>query len=411
MMKILVINCGSSSIKYQAYDMPGKRLLARGLVERIGEPAGLFVHRRDSEKFESESRVADHQAAMTLVLEALTHPERGVVKSIREIGAVGHRVVHGGEAYSAPVLIDGDVEQAIEDYGELAPLHNPPNLVGIRAARAALPGVPMAAVFDTAFHQTLPPEAYLYPLPYEIYEKYRIRKYGFHGSSHQYVASRTAELLRRDPAAGLKLVTCHLGNGCSLAAVRDGKSVDTSMGFTPLAGVMMGTRSGDIDPCVPLYLQGKPEFARPGDVDRMLNKHSGLLGVGGVSNDMRNCIETAERDGPKSRAALALDMFAYRIRFFIGAYTAVLGGLDAIALTGGIGENSHPMRARILDGLGGVGAKMDPERNAAMTGGKEGSIAAAGSACEILIVPTDEEGFIAAETHRLCGEARPATAG
>ena len=398
-MIVLVINCGSSSLKYQLYDMPARTVLARGVVEKIGAPDSSLAHRRGEEKFTVETGIPDHQEAVRHVMDMLVHPERGVLRSVREIGAVGHRVVHGGEHYSESVVIDSEVIRTIDEMSELAPLHNPANLMGIRAVAKALPHVPMTAIFDTAFHQTIPPCAYLYPLTYSLYEKYHIRKYGFHGSSHQYIARRSAQLLGK-PADAVNVIICHLGNGASITAVAGGRSVDTTMGFTPLAGLMMGTRSGNIDPAIVTYLQGKPEYAGAAAIDRLLNKESGLLGISGVSNDMRALGEAAAAN---PRARLALDMFAYRVKIFIGAYAAVLGRVDAVVFTAGIGENDAQMRADSLSNLkDSLGIEIDEKKNRAAIRGWEGDVAAPGSRVRVLVVPTDEEGFMADETHRLC---------
>ncbi len=401
-MIVLVVNCGSSSIKYQLYNMPEKKVLAKGLCEKVGESASLLTHRRGDEKFEFAQPIPNHKVGIELILDCLTNPAKGgVLADVKEISAVGHRVVHGGESYSDAMRIDQDVISCIEDCSELAPLHNPPNLIGINECRAALPGVPMVAVFDTAFHQTLPREAYLYPLPYEMYEKYRIRKYGFHGTSHAYVAHRTAALLNK-PVSDLNIITCHLGNGSSMAAVRGGKSIDTTMGFTPLAGLMMGTRCGDIDPAVIPYLLSKPEYKDFASVDKMMNKQSGLLGVSGVSNDMRDLQADADKSGKDSRSQLAIDMFCYRIKFFIGAYMALLGRVDAICFMGGIGENGAIVRAKSVSNLDNYGIVLDADKNAGLRGGKEGEISASVSKVKVLVVPTDEEGWIAEETFNLC---------
>ncbi|MCC8191124.1 MAG: acetate kinase [Planctomycetes bacterium] len=400
-MIVLVINCGSSSIKYQLYEMPSKIVLAKGLAEKIGEEGSVLTHRRGEEKFELREAIPNHKVGITRILGCLTAPDMGVLKDVKEIGAVGHRVVHGGERYSEAVRIDQDVITCIEECSDLAPLHNPPNLIGIHECRAALPGVPMVAVFDTAFHQTLPREAFLYGLPYEAYEKYRIRKYGFHGTSHAYITHRAAEFLAK-PLSETNLITCHLGNGCSMAAVRGGKSVDTTMGFTPLAGLIMGTRSGDIDPAIIPYLMSKPEYAKVSEVDTLLNKKSGLLGISGVSNDMRNLAADAAKGGSDSRAQLAIDMFCYRVKFFVGAYLAILGRVDAICFMGGIGENGAAVREQSLANLENYGIAIDREKNATVFGGKEGDIGMEGCKTRVLVIPTDEEGWIAAETFGLC---------
>jgi acetate kinase len=400
-MKVLIINCGSSSIKYQMYDMPGKKTLAKGLAERIGEKAGRLTHRRGEEKFEHDQVIPDHKTGIEMILARLVSPELGVIMNVKEIGAVGHRVVHGGERYSDAMRIDQDVIACIEECCDLAPLHNPPNLVGIQECSAALPGVPMVAVFDTAFHQTLPKEAYLYGLPYEIYERYRIRKYGFHGTSHAYVTNRAAALLGK-PESEINIITCHLGNGSSMTAIRNGKSVDTSMGFTPLAGLVMGTRSGDIDPAIIPYLMSKQEYSRLNDIDRLLNKQSGLLGISGVSNDMRNLQDEAAGSEPSSRAKLAIDIFCYRIKSFVGQYLAILGRVDAICFMGGIGENGVAVREQCLAGLEDLGIAVDPDKNRNSPRGQECDIARDNSKSRVFVIPTDEEGWIAEETYKRC---------
>ncbi|MDR1611704.1 MAG: acetate kinase [Planctomycetota bacterium] len=394
-MIVLVINCGSSSIKYQLYDMPDKKVLAKGLAEKVGGDGSFLTHRRGGEKFGISKPIPNHKVGIGLILSCLTDLNMGVIENVKEIGAVGHRVVHGGERYSGAMRIDQDVLTCIEECCDLAPLHNPPNLIGIHECRNALPGVPMVAVFDTAFHQTLPKQAFLYALPYEIYERYRIRKYGFHGTSHAYITRRAAEILGK-PVDSVNLVTCHLGNGCSMAAVRNGKSVDTSMGFTPLAGLVMGTRSGDIDPAIIPFLMSKPEYAKISEVDKMLNKKSGLLGISGISNDMRNLDEAAAKDGDDSRAQLAIDMFCRRVKSYIGQYLAVLGKADAIVFTGGIGENSPVVREKTAGGLELFGVMFDRVKNSDPAGAFDLSMP--GSRIKVLVVPTDEEGWIAEET-------------
>ena len=380
-MNVLVLNCGSSSIKYQLFDMPEGAVLAKGGITRIGESG--------------EDSVPDHRAAVARMLKELMDPERGAIGSVDEIDACGHRVVHGGEACSGSRLIDDEMVALIDSFSDLAPLHNPPNLTGIREMRQALGDTPQVAVFDTAFHQTIPEYAYRYALPDELYREHRIRRYGFHGTSHRYVAERAQALLgvARDEA---DLITCHLGNGCSITAVKGGNSVDTSMGFTPLEGVMMGTRSGSFDPAILFYLQAKGYAADA--LDRIVNKESGLLGISGASNDVRD-LEDAAADG-NGRAELALEMFAYQVRKTIGAYLAVLGGCRAIVLTGGIGENAVTMRARILEGLDGLGIVLDAERNTAVAGG-ERDIAADASPVRVLVIPTDEERAIAEQTYTI----------
>ncbi len=399
-MIVLVINCGSSSIKYQLYKMPEKAVLAKGLVEKIGESGSRLIHKSDKGKHEAEVAVRNHKAGMSEILRILTDATHGVIEQIGEIGAVGHRVVHGGEAYSGSVLIDDKVLACVEDFCDLAPLHNPPNLTGIREAQEALPGVPMVAVFDTAFHQTIPPHAYLYALPHELYEKYRVRKYGFHGTSHAFVTHRTAELLGK-PLDQTNIITCHLGNGGSMAAVKNGKGIDTTMGMTPLPGVVMGTRCGDIDPAIIFYLLGKDEFADPKKIDNLLNKKSGLLGISGVSNDMRDLEELAANNGGHPRAQLALDIFNYRLKFYIGAYMAILGQVDAIVFTGGIGENGSHVRSASCGNLSAFGIEIDEAKNKGTIRGKEGIISTSGSKVKVMVVPTDEEGWIATETYEL----------
>ena len=400
-MIVLVVNCGSSSIKYQLYNMPEKKVLAKGLAEKVGESTSLLTHRKGGEKFEIAKPIANHKIGIEMILACLTDAKMGVLSNVKEISAVGHRVVHGGEAYSDAMRIDQDVLGCIEECADLAPLHNPPNLIGINECRAALPGVPMVAVFDTAFHQTLPRHAYLYALPYEMYEKYRVRKYGFHGTSHAYITHRAAQILGK-PVNDLNIITCHLGNGCSMAAVKNGKSVDTTMGFTPLAGLVMGTRSGDIDPAIIPFLVNKPEYSKVADIDKMLNKKSGLLGVSGVSNDMRDLAADAAKNGPDSRSQLAIDMFCYRVKSYVGAYMAVLGRVDAVCFMGGIGENGADVRAGCLSNLENYGLSLDAEKNRATLLGKEGDISSPGSKVKILVIPTDEEGWIAEETFKLC---------
>ncbi|OQA00185.1 MAG: Acetate kinase [Planctomycetes bacterium ADurb.Bin401] len=391
-MKILVINAGSSSIKYQLFEMPAEKVLAKGLLEKIGEETSKLTHTSDTKEHKIEKRAADHAAGMKLILDALVDPTVGVIKDISEINAVGHRVVHGGEEFTDSCIINEHVIGSIERFADLAPLHNPPNLTGIKAAQTALPGVPQAACFDTAFHTSLPQTAFIYALPYEIYEKYRVRKYGFHGTSHKYVAQRGAVLLgkRTDKA---NLITCHLGNGCSMAAVKEGKSVDTSMGLTPLEGLVMGTRTGDFDPAILFYLSDKGYSVN--DLNKMCNKASGLLGISGVSNDMRNL--RAQADAGNKRAQLAIDIFCYRIKRYIGAYTAVVGRLDAIVFTGGIGENAPDVRFQSCGGLEQIGVDIDAELNK-NTIRKEGTISTADSRVKVFVIPTNEELAIAQDT-------------
>jgi len=394
-VKVLIINCGSSSIKYQLYRMPEEKVLAKGAIERIGEPGSRLVQRSDGAKHEVKTDIADHEEAMALILNTLVSKDAGVIKDLSEISACGHRVVHGGEEFASSVLINERVIASIEKFADLAPLHNPPNLIGIRAAISDLPGIPQVACFDTAFHATLPEVAYTYALPHELYEEHGIRRYGFHGSSHFYVARRSAEILGAN-LCDINAITCHLGNGCSMAAVRGGKSIDTSMGLTPLEGLVMGTRSGDLDPAVLLYLIGKG-YDGPTLKD-LCNKKSGLLGISGISNDMRNLVQHAEKGN--RRAELAIDIFCYRAKKQIGAYAAVLGDLHALVFTGGIGEHAPMVRAGITNGLTQLGIEIDPIKNESLHKG-EGDITGPASRVRALVIPTDEEAVIAEDTYEL----------
>jgi acetate kinase len=389
---ILVLNCGSSSVKYNLFDMTGEQALGGGLLEKIGQPEPMLAHRWGSETVRRAVEAPDHATGLMRIRELLLDPD-GDGESNSGLAAVGHRVVHGAESFVSATLITPEVEQIIEECSSLAPLHNPPNLVGIRAARRFFPDVPHVAVFDTAFHQSMPERAYLYPLPYEFYTERRIRKYGFHGTSHRYVAERAARWLDEEPAA-FTGITCHLGNGCSLAAVEHGLSIDTSMGLTPLEGVPMGTRSGDIDPAIIFFLaeQGGMSLA---EINQVLNRRSGLLGLSGVSNDLREIQQAAAQDN--HRAEMALEVYAYRVRKYIGAYLAALGGAQAVVFTGGIGEHGDQMRARILQDLRGLGIWLDAERNRQCRG-TEGEITAVGSPIKALVIPTNEELMIARDT-------------
>ncbi|MBK5261413.1 MAG: acetate kinase [Peptostreptococcaceae bacterium] len=397
-MNVLVINCGSSSLKYQVLDMRTESLLAKGLVERIGIEGSVIIHEKtgDNEKFKFEVPMANHTEAIAYVLKAVTHPEHGVVKYMDEIGAVGHRVVHAGEKYCSSVIITDDVITALEECIELAPLHNPPNLAGIAACKVLMPNTPMVGVFDTAYHQTMPPESYIYAIPYEYYEKYGIRRYGFHGTSHKYVAERAAEILKKN-IKELKLITCHLGNGASVTAIKNGKSIDTSMGFTPLEGLVMGTRSGDIDPAISTFIRDK-ENLKYGEINDILNKKSGVLGISGVSSDFRD-LETASGEG-NERAILALKVFAHKVRFYIGAYIAEMNGVDAIIFTAGVGENDIGMRDIICSGLENLGIKIDLVKNKVR--GKETILSTDDSKIKIMLIPTNEELMIARDTFSLC---------
>lgn len=391
-MKVLVINCGSSSLKYQLFDMPSEHVLAKGLVERIGLPGSVLTHRPGADKHVIETEINNHERAIALVLEALVHPDHGVLKSMAELNAIGHRVVHGGEDFASSVLITDVVMRALQANIELAPLHNPPNIMGIEACQKIMPGIPQVGVFDTAFHQTMPAHAYIYGIPYEYYKKYKIRKYGFHGTSHKYVAERAAAMLGR-PLSETKIITCHLGNGASIAAIKGGRSIDTSMGFTPLEGVMMGTRSGDMDPYIVSYLMEKENWSVE-EARNFFNKRCGVLGLSGVSSDFRD-IESASDEG-NNRAHLALDRFAYAVKKYIGSYAAVLNGADAVVFTAGLGENSSSMRAKICSDLEFLGIKIDADKN--FTRGVEADVSAKDSKIRVLVIPTNEEVMIARDT-------------
>jgi acetate kinase len=395
-MKILVLNCGSSSVKYHLFDMETEGDVASGMVERVGQADALATHQWEGGSAQEAVSAPDHQAALLCIREALqAHGGDG-------LAAVGHRVVHGGERFLQAALITPQVERIIEECAALAPLHNPPNLVGIRAAQQFFPQVPHVAVFDTAFHQSMPERAFLYPLPYELYQKQRIRRYGFHGTSHRYVAGRAARLLGRDQD-DFTGITCHLGNGCSLAAIEGGRSVDTSMGLTPLEGVMMGTRSGDIDPAIVFHLAAQEKLTLS-QIDQLLTRQSGRLGVSGVSNDLRQVQEAAA--GGERRAELALEIYAYRVRKYIGAYLAVLGRAEAVVFTGGVGEHSGQMRRRILEPLAGLGLMLDPELNRDELSG-EREISPPSSPVALLVIPTAEELVIARDTRDILGSLAP----
>ena len=384
-MNVLVVNCGSSSLKYQLIDMDNEAVLAKGQFEKIGAEDAIFTHKRpDAEKLERVEPILDHKQALKILLDILVDAEFGVISSMDEIDAVGHRVVHGAEKFADSVLITPAVMEALEECAKIAPLHNPPNIQGIEACEAIMPKVPQVAVFDTAFHQTMPAEAFLYGLPYEAYTELGVRRYGFHGTSHKYVAQRVAELMGKH-MSDLRIISCHLGNGSSVSAIKAGRSIDTSMGFTPLSGLIMGTRCGDIDPAIVPFLMDKWDMTYH-EIDAIMNKKSGVLGISGVSNDFR-VIEEAAEEGNK-RAQLALDMFHYKVRSTIGAYAAVMGGVDVIVFTAGIGENGIGNRDAICDGLEYLGTRLDRERNNVR--GKETEISVEGSKVKIFVVPTNE---------------------
>ena len=398
-MRILVINSGSSSVKYKFFVTPENRCLAEGQVERIGLSGSLLHHKRaDGDRVRVGVEVTDHAQAIEAVIAVLISPNHGVIADRSEIDAVGHRVAHGGEGLTESVLVTPEVTKEIQDCIELAPLHNPHNLHGIDACAELLPGVPQVAVFDTAFHHTVPPHAYIYALPYVLYRRYGLRRYGFHGTSHYYVANRAASMME-EKLESLRIITCHLGNGCSMAAIQQGKSVDTSMGFTPLEGLVMGTRCGDIDPATVLYVMGK-ERLTIGEANAMLNKHSGLAGISGISSDMRE-IEDEVLAGSE-RAKLALDIFSYRVRKYIGAYSAAMGGVDAVVFTGGIGVNSPVVRAKSLEGLDCFGIGLDNRVNDD-TRGSDAELTAPGSRVRIFAILTNEELVIALDTDRIVG--------
>ncbi|MDY4575211.1 MAG: acetate kinase [Intestinibacter sp.] len=396
-MKILVLNCGSSSLKYQLIDMENEAVLCKGLVERIGIEGSILTQKKDGVegKYVKEQPMKDHQDAIKLVLEGVLDPTYGGVKEMDEINAVGHRVVHGGEKFASSVVITDEVIEAIKSCNDLAPLHNPANLMGIDAIKAVLPGVPNVAVFDTAFHQTMPASSYLYGLPYRLYEQYGVRRYGFHGTSHKYVSQRAAAMLGKD-IADLKIITCHLGNGASIAAVDGGKVVDTTMGLTPLEGLIMGTRCGDIDPAILPFIMKKEGLDADG-IDKLMNKESGVYGMTGISSDFRDIGEAAEKGDAKAVNALAA--YHKKVKKYIGAYAAEMNGVDAIVFTAGLGENGIDNRLEIASGLEVLGVKMDAEANKVR--GEERVISAADSKVKVLLIPTNEELMIARDTLEL----------
>ncbi|MDE6625981.1 MAG: acetate kinase [Lachnospiraceae bacterium] len=392
-MNVFVVNCGSSSLKYQLIDAGTEEVIAKGLCERIGIDGRLTHKPAGKEEVVREAGMPDHKSAVSYVLEALTDPVSGVIEDLSSIDAVGHRIVHGGEKFAGSVLITDEVIKAIEECNDLAPLHNPANLIGISACRALMPEVPMVAVFDTAFHQTMPAKAYLYGLPYEYYEQYKIRKYGFHGTSHSFVSKRLLQIIGRENKES-KVIVCHLGNGSSVTAVHNGKSVDTSMGFTPLDGLIMGTRSGSIDPAVVQFLADKLNCSLD-EVINILNKKSGVEGISGVSSDFRDLDNAVSIEG-NERAATALDMFAYRTAQYIGSYAAAMNGVDAIAFTAGIGENNAKIRKAVCDYLGYLGIVLDEQAN--LVRGEEIRISTEDSQTAVYVIPTNEELAIARET-------------
>jgi len=398
-MLVLVINAGSSSLKYQLLNAATGDVLAKGGAERIGLNDALIKHSRNgNDAVTLPVDMPNHKVAVHAVLTVLTSEEHGIIKNMNEIDAVGHRVVHGGEKFATSVLITPEVKRAIRACFDLAPLHNPPNMTGIEACEESMPGVPQVAVFDTAFHQTMPAKAYMYALPYELYEKHGIRKYGFHGTSHGYVAQRAATILGK-PFDSLKIITCHLGNGSSIAAIQNGRCVDTSMGMTPLAGLCMGTRCGDIDPAIVTMLMEKENLSTDG-IEDLMNKKSGVAGISGVSSDFRD-LYSAAGEGHR-RASLALDMFKYQCRKFIGSYAAAMGGVDVVVFTAGIAENTADIRLGACDGMSYMGIQIDPYKNAAVRG-REAIVSTDESKVKVLVVPTNEELAIARETARICG--------
>ena len=397
-MKVLVINCGSSSLKYQVIDSETEKVLAKGLCERNGIDGRLVYQPAGSEKIITESAMPTHKEAVRMVLDALVDKENGVLSSLSEIGAVGHRIVHGGEKFTESALITDEMLRKVEECNELAPLHNPANIIGINACRELMPGVPMVGVFDTAFHQTMPAKAYMYAVPYECYQKYGVRRYGFHGTSHSFVSKRAAEVAGIE-LTNSKIIVCHLGNGASVSAVLNGKSVDTSMGLSPLEGLVMGTRSGDIDPTAVQYIAKKEGLDFDG-VMTLLNKKSGVLGISGVSSDFRDLL--AAQDKGDKRAKLAVDMFVYRVAKYIGAYAAAMNGVDLIAFTAGVGENNGFVRQEICRYLGFIGVEIDSKANE--VAGEERKISTDNSMVKVYVIPTNEELAIARETVRLATE-------
>ena len=397
-MKILVLNCGSSSIKYKLFDMDKNDVIAQGGIEKIGMKGSfLKLTDKNGEKVVIENEIPEHTKGVKFIFEILTSDKYGVIKSLSEIDAVGHRMVHGGEKFNKSVLLTPDVLEAFAACNDLAPLHNPANLKGVNAVSELLPNIPQVGVFDTAFHQTMPDYAYLYAIPYELYQKYGVRRYGFHGTSHRFVSGEIFKYLNM-PVEGSKVITCHIGNGGSITAVKDGKSVDTTMGLTPLEGIMMGTRSGDIDGGAVTFLMEKEGLDSTG-MSNLLNKKSGLLGISGVSSDMREV--TASMEAGNERAALAKKMYAYRIKKYIGAFAAAMGGVDVVVFTGGVGENRHEVREAVCENMEFLGIKLDKEQNAKIMFGKDGIISTPDSKVKVVVLPTDEELMIAQDTMAL----------
>ena len=397
-MKVLVLNCGSSSIKYQFIDSEKELALAKGMVERIGMTGAILSHsRHDGENIKIVGEILDHQIAIEYVTAILLSPNHGVIKDIKEIDAIGHRVVHGGETFSSSVLIDDEVIKVLQDNIELAPLHNPPNIKGIQAVSKLLPKTPQVAVFDTAFHSKMPPRSFLYGIPYELYKKYKIRRYGFHGTSHLFVSNKAAELMGKS-VEQLKIITAHLGNGCSMAAINNGVSVDTTMGFTPLEGLLMGTRSGDLDPSLILFIMGK-EGLSLGEANTLLNKHSGLIGISGESSDMREILASVKDE--QKRSIYAFEIFCYGIKKYIGAYTAAMGGLDALVFTGGIGENAAEVRQEVCKDMDFLGIKLDSLKNE----NKDTLISDSTSKVQVFRIQTNEELVIALDTAKIVSDS------
>ena len=396
-MIVFVVNCGSSSIKYQLINMDGEKVMAKGLIERIGMEGSTLKHTPAGKyTIDLKEDIPDHVVGIKMAIKALTSSDYGVIKDMSEIDAVGHRVVHGGERFTDSVLITGEVLNGIKACSEIAPLHNPPNLYGIEACMNIMKGIPQVAVFDTAFHQTMPKVAYLYGMPYEMYVKYGLRRYGFHGTSHKYVAQRAAELMG-EHMSDLRIITCHLGNGASITAIKYGKSIDTSMGYTPLEGLIMGTRSGEIDPAIIPFLMEKENMTAQ-QIDDYLNRRSGILGISGLSSDFRDLESAANRGDDRSQ--LAIDVFAYKVKKYIGGYVAAMGGVDAIVFTAGLGENSPFMRDKICNGLEYLGTRVDPELNKVR--GQEKEISVRRARVKIFVIPTNEELVIARDTYNIC---------